>query len=138
MRNLIINTNKQNSFKKRINSGYLKLNLKVGVFGFFFLKPFLFEFLYFIFIKKFLKFFNKNKYSNFNKFKYWSFLTGNFPISKKSKNSRMGKGKGSFLRWSIKLKQNFYFFEFLFFFFIKYFFFLKKLKLFISKSFYYY
>lgn len=32
-------------------------------------------------------------------------LKANFPISKKSKNSRMGKGKGSFVRWLIKLNQ---------------------------------
>lgn len=33
-------------------------------------------------------------------------LKFNYPISKKSKNSRMGKGKGTFLRWVISLKIN--------------------------------
>lgn len=32
-------------------------------------------------------------------------MQANFPISKKSKNARMGKGNGSFLRWVVKLAQ---------------------------------
>jgi ribosomal protein L16/L10AE len=41
--------------------------------------------------------------------KIWIFLKPNYPISKKSKNSRMGKGVGSFIRWVVKLNQGFIF-----------------------------
>lgn len=55
------------------------------------------------------------KRKKFNKFKLlqiWVFLKPNYPISKKSKNSRMGKGKGVFLRWVTKLNRGFILFEF--------------------------
>ena len=32
--------------------------------------------------------------------------TANLPLTKKSKNSRMGSGKGALLRWAIKLVKN--------------------------------
>ena len=34
------------------------------------------------------------------------FVYPNYPLTKKSKNSRMGSGKGYFLRWSILMKRN--------------------------------
>jgi len=46
----------------------------------------------------------------------WLFLFSKFPISKKSKNARMGKGNGYFFKWIIKLKKNFIFLEFFTFF----------------------
>lgn len=36
----------------------------------------------------------------------WLSLRPAYPISKKSKNARMGKGHGSFFRWSIRLYPN--------------------------------
>jgi len=62
--------------------------------------------------------------------KLWLFLRTNSPISKKSKNARMGKGKGSNIRWIIRLKKNFIFAELQ----NMNFFFLKKICLFIEKK----
>lgn len=95
----------QVSFKNRNRKVYKKVKLNYGNFGFISLKNIQFEYVYFFFIKRFLKYFFKFKYSLGNYFKVWVFLKGNFPISKKSKNSRMGKGKGSFSRWLIKLNE---------------------------------
>jgi len=102
----------QVSFKKRNLKKRKKLNLKFGNIGFFNNKQYQFEFIYFQIIKRFLKFFYKFKYNNNNYFQIWLNLKPNFPISKKSKNSRMGKGKGSFLRWLVKLPINFVILEF--------------------------
>lgn len=38
-------------------------------------------------------------------YKIWVNILPNYVISRKSKNSRMGKGKGSFERWVVRLKQ---------------------------------
>ena len=63
-----------------------------------------FEFFFIISLKKLFKcIFKKNNNLNNVSF-FWVFLKANFPISKKSKNSRMGKGKGIFLRWTVKMK----------------------------------
>ena len=61
-------------------------------------------------------FFRKNKYFLYKRFfkkltkkrflKTYVFLKVNFKMFKKSKNSRMGKGKGSFFRWNIVLSKN--------------------------------
>jgi ribosomal protein L16/L10AE len=40
----------------------------------------------------------KSNRKKWKAFKIWFFLLPNYVFSKKSKNSRMGKGKGSFLR----------------------------------------
>lgn len=134
MRFFFIKTKEQVSFKRR-KYNYKKLsNLKFGNLGFFMSKEIRFEYLYFFFFKKIIKLLNKNKYCTYNKFFFWFFLKGNFPLSKKSKNSRMGKGKGMFLRWVIKLPLNFIFIEFLCFnlyFFFNYF---KKKKKLINKN----
>lgn len=111
----------QNSLKKRNFTYNSHANLKFGNIGFFFSKYTRFEYNYFFFFKKLLKIFNKTKYSAYSKFFYWFFLKANFPVSKKSKNSRMGKGVGLFLRWAIRLNPNIYFLEILSFF-NKYFF----------------
>jgi ribosomal protein L16/L10AE len=36
----------------------------------------------------------------------------NYPIRRKSKNARMGKGVGAFLRWSTRLKRGYTLIEF--------------------------
>lgn len=100
------------SFKKRYNTGYLVDNLKYGNLGLKFTKSYSLEFIYMFELKKKLKFFLTLKKKIFNR-NLWIFLNGNTPISKKSKNSRMGKGKGSFLRLSCRLKKNLIFIEFL-------------------------
>ena len=123
-------------FKKRYNKYKQLNNLKFGNVGLFFIKKFRFEYIYFIFFKNLIKLLNKNKYKFIKNFYFWFFLSGNYPISKKSKNSRMGKGKGIFLRWSIMILNNFFFLEFLiykfFFIFFKKYFFNNFLKFYIS------
>lgn len=66
-------------------------------------KKVLFEGVYYIFLRKLLRKCSKKN----NLSKIWVFLKPNYPISKKSKNSRMGKGVGSFLRWATQLNPNF-------------------------------
>jgi len=95
----------QVSFKGRNRRKVKKVNLIYGNIGFVILQNIQFEYAYFYLIKKYLKYFFKFKYALGNYFKIWIFLKGNYPVSKKSKNSRMGKGKGAFNRWIIKLNQ---------------------------------
>lgn len=134
MRFFYIKTKEQVSFKKR-NYKYKKNNSALfGNILFFFNCNIRFEYIFFFFFKKILKLLNKNKFATYNKFFFWFFLKANFPLTKKSKNARMGKGKGMFLRWVIKLPANFIFLEFLTFY-IKYFFtFFKKKKFIINKN----
>ena len=68
------------------------------------------EFNYIFAIKKILKKFFKFKKSKLKR--VWIFLSKNYPVTKKSKNSRMGKGKGKSLRISMKVHRNFSLLEF--------------------------
>ena len=54
-----------------------------------------------VFLKKKIKSFTKKN----KKVKIWFFLEKNFPISRKDKNSRMGKGKGPFIRMVFRVKK---------------------------------
>jgi ribosomal protein L16/L10AE len=45
--------------------------------------------------------------------KFWFCLKKNYTLSKKSKNARMGKGKGKFLRWSLLVPRNAILLEFM-------------------------
>lgn len=112
MRYFFIKTKEQNSMKKRFIDYKSYSKLQFGNNGFFIKKSVRFEFSYFLILKKFLKIFLKSKYSLKSLFSFWFFLFGNFPVTKKSKNARMGKGKGVFLRWSIRLPLNYVFLEF--------------------------
>jgi len=94
------------NFKKRNFIKIKKINL------FFFIKILLFKqytfyYYYYFYFKKYLKSNFKLKYSKNFKIKLWIFFLSNFFISKKSKNSRMGKGKGCFYRHSTRLEKNF-------------------------------
>ena len=100
------------SFKKRYKTGYDFSKLKYGSIGLKFLKNYNIEYIYLFELKKKLKFFLNLRKKILNK-NLWIFLQGNTPISKKSKNSRMGKGKGSLLRMSCRVKKNTIFMEFL-------------------------
>jgi hypothetical protein len=92
----------------------------------FFKKPCRFEIKKFLFLKKrFKKLFKKSKY--FYKKKIIVYLNRNYPFSKKSKNSRMGKGKGKFKRWVLKFEKNHILFKIYGFKIEKMIFFLKKL-----------
>ena len=71
-----------------------------------------FESIYYELFRKFIKNIVKKKNSlNISK-NYWIFLRMNTPLTKKSKNSRMGKGKGSLYRWVIRLPKNYKLIEF--------------------------
>jgi ribosomal protein L16/L10AE len=64
-------------------------------------------------IKKKKKKLKYNKESNIIKnYRIWVNLLPNYILSKKSKNSRMGKGKGGFLRWIFRIQRGFILFEF--------------------------
>ena len=54
----------------------------------------------------------KRRGNRFKNRKLWLNLRSNFPVSKKAKNSRMGKGKGVFLRWVVRVRPFSVFFSF--------------------------
>jgi len=97
------------SFKKRFYLGYKKLNLAFGDFSITLCKSYNIEYIYIYNFKKGLK-----KYYSFKKGprKVWLTLHKNYPLTKKSKNSRMGKGKGTFIRFCSRVLQNHNLFEF--------------------------
>lgn len=99
------------SFKKRYSLGYRIPALIYGTASLSLLKGYNIEYIYLYNFKKSLK-----KYFNFKKEKYkkvWLFLHRNYPLSKKSKNSRMGKGKGAVSRYCSRTFQNHNIFEFI-------------------------
>lgn len=73
------------------------------------------EFIQLTTIKKIIKTFIKKKKSNIDiiREKIWYFGRPNFYIQKKSKNSRMGKGKGLIERKVIRIRRGVVLFEFL-------------------------
>ena len=71
-----------------------------------------FEFIYLFYMRKFLKRSLKKKKMFKKLTKVWVFIRPNHVLTKKSKNSRMGKGKGSFVRWCTLLHKGFIFIEF--------------------------
>ena len=98
------------SFKKRYSIGYKTPSLIFGDFSFTLLKSYNIEYIYLYNFKKSLK-----KYFNFKKStfkKVWLFLHKNYPLTKKSKNARMGKGKGALARYCSRIVQNHNLFEF--------------------------
>lgn len=70
-----------------------------------------FEAIYFELFRKFIKNIVKKKNIPTTK-NYWIFLRMNTPLTKKSKNSRMGKGKGALYRWCIRLPKYYKLIEF--------------------------
>ena len=85
--------------------------LKFGILGFCFLKTIIFNkpnYVYFCeTIKKDFKILKKN-------FKFWNKLYYSFNVFKKSKGSRMGKGKGKLRNQSIYVRKGDIIFEFFF------------------------
>lgn len=73
----------------------------------FFLKNYRIEFKYIFFLKKALKKirFKMQKRGGVKPQKLFVSLKKNYILSKKSKNARMGKGKGAFIREAIKVKK---------------------------------
>lgn len=98
--------------KKRFQKKTRWPELKFGQSGLAFKKNIRFEFVYFFFMRKFLKRLTRTKKRFFKFSKVWVFVRPNHVMTKKSKNSRMGKGKGNFIRWCAILQKGFIFIEF--------------------------
>lgn len=94
-----------------------------GSAAFFFLHQVQFEFIYLRLFRRRLRIMLRRKGNRYKNRRVWLNLKVNFPISKKAKNSRMGKGKGAFLRWVARVSPFSVFFSF----FGLSFYFLKKL-----------
>lgn len=108
-----------NNIKVQKNRSYKiskKPKLLVGEYGFVASNESKMELIHLTFLKKCLRIFNLKKKSNKNNLKnlkIWISLLPNGTISRKSKNSRMGKGKGMFERWVFKFQQGSTLVEFL-------------------------
>ena len=92
------------SFKKRFKIGYKLPKLIFGDFSLTLCKSYNLEYIYLYNFKKSIKkyfFFKKHTFK-----KVWLFLHKNYPLTKKSKNSRMGKGKGTISRYCSRIFQN--------------------------------
>lgn len=88
--------------------------MKFGEFGFLILREGRLEFVQLNFIKKYIKvLLRKSKHSPENFRKVWYSISANHVIQCKSKNSRMGKGKGLVDRKIIKVYKNTILFEFM-------------------------
>lgn len=98
------------SFKKRYPVGYRYLDIKFGDAAFTFCKSYNIEYIYIYNYRRSLKKFYKFKKNT--KKKLWLFLHKNYPLTKKSKNSRMGKGKGGLSRYCSRILKNHNIFEF--------------------------
>jgi len=98
-----IKNHETTSFKKRYQLGYKHTGLLFGDFSITLCKSYNIEYMYIYNFKKSLK-----KYYSFKKGnkKVWLFLHKNYPLTKKSKNSRMGKGKGTIARFGARVLQN--------------------------------
>jgi len=90
---------KQVSQKKRsISNRAHSISNFTGSAAFFFYHQIQLEFVYLKLIKRRLRLMLKKRGNRVKNRKLWINLKANFPISKKSKNSRMGKGNGLLLR----------------------------------------
>ena len=99
MRNLFKKIKKQNSFKKRNMITPLKLQKFNLQYSYIYIKnQIIFEPVYFEIFRKKLKNYLKFKQHPYKINYLWINLNLNFPISRKSKNARMGKGVGGFNR----------------------------------------
>lgn len=83
---------------RRFYSLFFEPSLYLGDCGFYFGRGFRFELVYLKLLRKRIKRVIRRAKVD-SQFRYtWLNLRINFPISKKAKNARMGKGVGSFLR----------------------------------------
>jgi len=102
----------QTSQKKRFNDGTKRIKLSFGYIGICTFKSCRFEYAYLNLIRRYLKAVLKMKYARTNLMRVWVFLRFNYPIRRKSKNARMGKGVGAFLRWAVRIKRGYALIEF--------------------------
>lgn len=100
--------------KKRCRHPYKSIiKLKYGEFGLLVTREGRLEFVQLNFLKKYIKIlFRKSKHSPENFKKIWYSISANHVIQCKSKNSRMGKGKGLVERRIIRIYKNTILFEF--------------------------
>lgn len=91
----------QRLLKKRWFISNKRPSLRYGTAGIYCLSTFRFEYRYGLFLRKFFKrSFRKKKRKNlFFRRRIWLFIRPNYVLTHKSKNARMGKGKGNFKRW---------------------------------------
>lgn len=73
-----------------------------------------FELIQFAFFKRCFKRISRKplSYQHFSKKIFWVYWKANYPLTRKSKNSRMGKGKGAFSRWALRVPSHFLLFKF--------------------------
>lgn len=92
----------QRMLKKR-NFKQNKLpTLRFGTIGLYCLYTFRFEYRYCLFFRKFFKKMirrKKRKIRTYYRRRIWLYIRPNYTLTHKSKNARMGKGKGNFKRW---------------------------------------
>lgn len=98
---------KLRNFKKTIKNKFIFGNSMIVL-----CKNARFEAIYYELFRKFIKNIIKKKNSLKITKNYWIFLRMNTPLTRKSKNSRMGKGKGALYRWLIRLPKNYKLIEF--------------------------
>ena len=108
-----MNKNKKINYKRKKLFNTKKKNFCFGNTGFFNIFQNRIEKIYLKIIKKFIR----KKYRKRRKKikiynKYWIRFSGNLLLTKKSKNARMGSGKGKYLRTCFLLKKNKTFMEF--------------------------
>lgn len=96
----------QKSFKKRGPLLKKVYKLRYGSVGLFFAQEGLMKTSYFRRIARIIKLKFKRRSKKFKGLhrRIWFFLQLNFPLTMKSTNSRMGKGKGGFTSWAIRVK----------------------------------
>jgi len=112
---VLIANEEKNMQKNRFFRGPKKPKLDFGDFGLITKNEGRLELIQLTFFKKIVKTFIKKKKSNIDviREKIWYFGRPNFLIQKKSKNSRMGKGKGMIERKVIRIRRGVVLFEFL-------------------------
>ena len=115
----------KNRFKFKPN---LKLKLRFGDCGVLVVDEGRLEFVQLNFVKKLVKFVMRSSKHLFGVYKkVWYNVVANHIIQCKSKNSRMGKGKGLFERRIVRIRKNTILFEFVGVSFFKLNFFIKKI-----------
>lgn len=89
----------QRSFKKRGENSKKSYKLRYGTVGLFFAQEGIMKTSYFRRIARLVKNKFKRRSRRFKglRRKVWFFLSLNYPLTMKSTNSRMGKGKGGFV-----------------------------------------
>jgi ribosomal protein L16/L10AE len=91
-------------YKKRTARTFHRLpRLSLGDCGFFYYHEFRFELIYLKMIRRRIKRLVRNAKRDSVFRQVWLNLRANYPLVKKPKNARMGKGKGNFFRWAVRL-----------------------------------